>query len=44
MSRKGLQASRNYNKRRQAIRNGTGKPIEYTMTLQEAIKKAGLPP
>ena len=43
MSRKGMQASMDYNKRRTAIRHGTGKPIEYTMTLQEALKKAGLP-
>jgi len=42
MSRKGMQASMDYNKRRLAIRHGTGKPIEYTLSVQQALKAAGL--
>jgi hypothetical protein len=42
MSYKGMQAQRDFSKRRTEIRNGRLKPIEYTMTLKQALKAAGL--
>ena len=42
MTGKGILAQKRYNERMKAIRNGKEKPMEYTMTLKEAIAKAGL--
>ena len=42
MSCKGLQAQKDYNQRRRDARNGNPHPIIYTMTVEEACKKAGL--
>jgi hypothetical protein len=42
MSRKGMQAQIDYNQRRKDARHGNPHPIEYTMTVEEALKKAGL--
>jgi hypothetical protein len=42
MSRKGMQAQKDYNQRRRDARNGNPHPIEYTTTVEQAMKIAGL--
>jgi len=43
MSRKGIQAQKDYNQRRKDARHGNPHPIRYTMTVEQAVKMAGLP-
>lgn len=42
MSKKGLVAQQEHNRKLRAIARGTEKPLEYRLCLAEAIQKAGL--
>jgi hypothetical protein len=42
MTGKGIQAQKTYNERARRIRKGLEQPKEYTMSLKEALKAAGL--
>jgi hypothetical protein len=42
MTGKGIQAQQRYNQRARRIRECKEEPMEYTMTLKQALKAAGL--
>jgi hypothetical protein len=42
MSGKGTQAQQRYNQKARRIRTGIEKPMEYVLTIKQALEKAGL--